>query len=229
MPDDHGDAGDGPTIAARLHNRLPPRPGPELDRALDAVERCIVRYGIDRTSMTDIAREMGVARTTLYRQVASVEDALALTSSRRFHRFLDDLVQLTVDGTTPELFVQVVVRTVRSALADPIGQRVLRDEPQLVGHYLTSGALAVLAAQITELIAPVVDAAMRAGLVRVADPALAAGWIVRIVFALCVVPPPDDQLEHTVRFVLQPMLDPGPSKTRRNVPPSASTVERSDR
>ena len=39
--------------------------------------------------MTDIAREMGVARTTLYRQVASLEAAMALMSSRQFHRFLD--------------------------------------------------------------------------------------------------------------------------------------------
>jgi AcrR family transcriptional regulator len=200
-------AADGST-AGRLHDRLPARPGPELDRVLDAVERCIVRYGVDRTSMTDIARELGVARTTLYRQVASLEEALALMSSRRFHRFLDDLVELAAGGITAELFVEVVVRTVRSALADPIAQRVLQDEPQLVGHYLTSGSLAALAGQIAELITPVVEVAISGGLLRAVDPSAAAQWIVRIVFALCVVPPPDDELEESVRFVLLPMLAP---------------------
>ena len=199
------------SLAGRLHDRLPPRPAPELDRVLDAVERCIVRYGIDRTSMTDIAREMGVARTTLYRQVPSLEDALALMTSRRFHRFLDELVELSGGGITSELLVHVVARTVRAVLADPVAQRVLHDEPDLVGHYVANGSLAVLATQIAELMTPVVDAAMSTGQLRAADPATAAGWIVRIVFALCVLPPPDDQLEDAVRFVVHPMLDTGGS------------------
>lgn len=193
----------------RWHERLPPRPGPELDRVLDAVERCVVRYGLSKTSMTDIAREMGVARTTLYRQVASLEDALALLSSRRFHRFLDGVIELSAQGMTADVFVQVIVRTVRSALDDPVAQRILHDEPDLVGQYLTSGSLAVLAEQIAQLLTPVVDAAMRAGLTKQTDASLAARWIVRIVFALCALPAPDDELEATVRFVLEPMLDPG--------------------
>jgi AcrR family transcriptional regulator len=151
---------------------------------------------------------MGVARTTLYRQVASLEEAMALLSSRRFHRFLDELVELSAQGITAETFVQVIVRTVRSALTDPVAQRVLHDEPELLGQYLTSGSLAVLADQITELLTPVLRLAMSTGLIRTSDPAMAAGWIVRIVLALGAVPAPDDELEDTVRFVLQPMLDP---------------------
>lgn len=192
----------------RLYDRLPPRPAPELDRVLDAVERCLARYGVNRTSMTDIAREMGVARTTLYRQVSSLEEAMALMSSRRFHRFLDELVELSAAGITADTFVQVIVRTVRSALADPVAQRILHDEPELLGQYLTSGSLAVLAEQITALLTPVLRVAMATGLIRANDPTMTAGWIVRIVLALGAVPPPDDELEDTVRFVLQPMLDP---------------------
>jgi AcrR family transcriptional regulator len=198
-----------PTSGAALHERLPPRPGPELDRVLDALERCLIRYGMQRTSMSDIAREMGVARTTLYRQVGSLEEAMALLSSRRFHRFLDELVELTAHGITPDVFVEVIVRTVRSALADPVAQRLLREEPQLLGHYLSSGALPVLAGQLSEFLTPVLATAMSTGLVRASDPAMTAGWIVRIVLALGAVPPPDDQLEATVRFVLLPLLDPG--------------------
>ena len=200
---------DDEAIGGRLYDRLPSRPGPELDRMLDALERCLVRYGVERTSMTDIAREMGVARTTLYRQVSSLEEALALMSSRRFHHFLDDLVELSGQGISAELFVQLIARTVRAALTDPVAQRVLHAEPELVGGYLASGSLAVLAGQIADLIAPVLDAGMHAGLIRRTDPALTAGWVVRIVLALCAVPPPDAVLEETVRFILLPLLDPG--------------------
>jgi AcrR family transcriptional regulator len=201
---------DEPSPGMRLHDRLPPRPGPELDRVLDAVERCITRYGLRRTSMSDIAREMGVARTTLYRQVSSLEEAMALVSSRRFHRFLDKLLELSGEGLDAETFIQVIVRSVRMTLAEPVVQRLLHDEPEILGDYVTSGSLAALVAQITELITPAVRTAMGSGLLRMSDPAMAAGWIVRVVFVLTTVPAPDDELEATIRFVLQPMLEVGP-------------------
>jgi AcrR family transcriptional regulator len=192
----------------RLHDRMPPRPGPELDPVLDAVERCLTRFGMRRTSMTDIARELDVARTTLYRQVGSLEEAISLVTSRRFHRFLDELVVLGAGGVDVDTFVQVIVRTVRSALDDPVAQRVLRDEPELLGEYLASGSLQTLAGQVTELLTPVLAAAAAAGVVRTSDPAMTAGWLVRIVLALGAVPPPDDELDATVRHVLLPLLAP---------------------
>jgi AcrR family transcriptional regulator len=192
----------------RLHDRMPPRPGPELDPVLDAVERCLIRFGVRRTSMTDIARELDVARTTLYRQVGSLEEAISLVTSRRFHRFLDELVVLGAGGVDVDTFVQVIVRTVRSAMDDPVAQRVLRDEPQLLGEYLASGSLQTLAGQVTELLTPVLAAAAAAGVVRTDDPGMTAGWLVRIVLALGAVPPLDDELDATVRHVLLPLLAP---------------------
>ena len=202
--------GDEALSAARLYDRMPPRPGPELDRVLDAVERCLARYGLRRTSMTDVARELGVARTTLYRQVASLEEAISLVTSRRFHRFLDEMIALGAGGIDVETLVQVIVRTVRTALADPVAQRVLHDEPELLGEYFANGSLGALAQQITDLLTPVLQAAEHAGRLRVDDPAMAAGWIVRIVLALGALPAADDRLEATVRFVLVPMLGPEP-------------------
>jgi len=189
--------------------RLPPRPGPELDRVLDAVERCITRYGLRRTSMSDIAREMGVARTTLYRQVSSLDEAMALVSSRRFHRFLDKLLELSTDGFDADAFIEVIIRSVRMTLAEPVVHRLLHDEPEILGSFLTSGSVAALVDQITTLITPAVRAAMDSRLIRTSDPVMAAGWIVRVVLVLTAVPAPDDELEATVRFVLAPMLHTG--------------------
>jgi len=193
----------------QVHDRLPPRPGPELDRVLDATERCLTRYGLRRTTVSDIAREMGVARTTVYRQVSSAEEATALVSSRRLHRFLDKLLELSNQGLDTETFVQVIVRTVRMTLAEPFMQRLLRNEPDMLGGMLTSGAVAGLVDQIAELLTPTLKAAMRSGSIRMSDPATAADWIVRIVLVLTAVPAADDELEDTVRFVLRPLLDPG--------------------
>lgn len=193
-------------LGAGQLDRMPSRPAPELDPMLDAVERCLTRFGMRRTSMTDIARELGVARTTLYRQVGSLEEAISLVASRRFHRFLDELVTLGAQGIDTGTFVEVIVRTVRTALDDRVAQRVLRDEPELLGEYLASGSLQVLAGQITEMLTPVVAAAAAAGVIRATDPAMTAGWLVRIVLSLGAVPPPDDELDATVRHVLLPLF-----------------------
>lgn len=195
--------------AARQHDGLPPRPDPALDRVLDAVERCLTRFGLRRTTMSDIARELGVARTTLYRQVSSLEEATALVSSRRLHRFVDKLTDLSDQGLDAEAFVQVIVRTLRMTLAEPVMKRLLGDEPEILGELLTSGHVAALVAQIADLLTPVLRHAMGTGLIRAGDPAMAAEWIVRIVLVLTAVPAPDDELEATVRFVLLPMLEPG--------------------
>jgi AcrR family transcriptional regulator len=199
-------AADQPLSTAHVLDGLPPRPDPELDRVLDAVERCLTRYGLRRTTMSDIAREMGVARTTLYRQVSSLEEATALMSSRRLHRFLDKLLDLSDQGLDADTLVEVIVRSVRMTLAEPVVQRLLRDEPEILGDLLASGAVAALCQQIAGLLRPVLETAAAGGLIGVADPAMAADWIVRIVFVLTAVPAPDDELEATVRFVLRPML-----------------------
>lgn len=69
----------------RLKSDPPDWSGDGRTTGAGAVERCLTRFGVRRTSMTDIARELGVARTTLYRQVGSLEEAISLVTSRRFH------------------------------------------------------------------------------------------------------------------------------------------------
>lgn len=191
---------------SKLLERLPPRPGPALDRLLDATERCLVRFGIRRTSMTDIAREMHVARTTLYRQVGSVEEAVALVASRQLHRVLDGLLaHLSVPGgASAEGFVQAVAWAVRFARVNPVSRRVLEAEPDLLGSLLARD-LRPLATQIADSLVPVVRGAMDAGLVGGDAPDLVAHWLVRVVAVLVVLPPEGD-LDAMVEFALRPLL-----------------------
>lgn len=191
----------------RVYQGLPARPSPELDRALDAAERCIVRYGLRRVSMSDIAREMDVSRTTLYRQVSSLEDAMSLVASRMFHAFLDDLATLVSAGVSADTLIDAVVRVVDHAADSPVIQRILHEEPEYLGELVTSGRVPILVRQITEMMTPVIGAACEAGLLRPVDPAIAAETITRLVASLVSIPPIID-VETTVRAVLGPMLDP---------------------
>jgi AcrR family transcriptional regulator len=190
----------------RLLEQLPPRPPAALDRMLDATERCLARYGIRRTSMTDIAREMHVARTTLYRQVSSVEGAIALMASRQLHRFLDDLVGVLSrpGGATATDLVDAIAGAVRFARSHPVALRLLNDEPEILGS-IVARDLAPYAAQIADALAPVLRRAMDGGVIRRADPRLAAGWLVRVVAVLVVLPAEGD-LEGMLGYALGPVL-----------------------
>jgi AcrR family transcriptional regulator len=196
-----------PLAALAAFDRIPPRPPPELDRVLDATERCLARYGVRRTSMTDIAREMGVARTTLYRQVSSIEEAVALASSRQFFLFVDDLTALLGSRATPQAFIDAAVRTVTFARTSPLALRLLRNEPELIGGVIASGRLSSYVDQVVDLVAPVLEAAMSTGTIRDQDPRLLAGLIVRLIGVL-IVAPADDDLEQLVQFTLEPLLLP---------------------
>ena len=198
-----------PVAALRLLEALPPRPSAALDPVLDATERCLARYGIRRTSMTDIAKEMGVARTTLYRQVGSVEEAIALAVSRQLHRFLDGLVDLlmTPGGAGPHRFIAAIGAAIRFGRSNPVVLRVLEDEPDIMGALVTRD-LGTYAAQIADALTPIVDVAMAAGMLRPADPHLTAEWIVRVVAVLMVIPPESD-LDQMLDYALLPVLEPG--------------------
>ncbi|WP_330256472.1 TetR/AcrR family transcriptional regulator [Nocardia sp. NBC_00565] len=49
---------------------------------LDATQRCLIRYGMRRTTMDDIAGEMAMSRSAIYQYVRNKEDAVRQLSAR---------------------------------------------------------------------------------------------------------------------------------------------------
>jgi AcrR family transcriptional regulator len=191
-----------------VFEHLPPRPPESADRLLDATERCLARYGIRRTSMTDIAKEMKVARTTLYRQIGSVEEAIAMIASRQLHRFLDELVAGLTEpgGAGPQTFIRAIANAVRFARSHPVVLRVLSDEPDIVGELVTR-ELNLYAHEVADALMPIIGAAMAAGRLRTADPHVAAEWMVRVVAVLIALPPEAD-LDTVLEYAMVPVLTP---------------------
>ena len=60
-------------------------------RLLDAAEFCFQRLGITQTTMDDVIRTAGVARTTAYRHVGTKNDLIAAVVFREWNRFLQRL------------------------------------------------------------------------------------------------------------------------------------------
>lgn len=197
-----------------LQEGLPPAPPAALDPYLDAGARCFARYGISRTTMPDIAREIGVSRTTVYRQVGSIDNLLWMLASREAHRLIATLpgISRRLDG--PQTLVKLMASTIMQIQGNPVVSKVLSDEPDVVGPLLASDLNRILG-EATEIATPLLAAAMRAGMLAEHDPATTANWLVRIAVSLIVSPPAGD-LDAFLSEILVPALTPAGEPTERN-------------
>lgn len=184
-----------------------PRPPESLNALLDATERCVSRYGVAHASMSHLAREMNIARTTLYRQVGSIDEALALVGSRILYQFLDEFGAAMQSGKDwRRMFMDTAVRAVELIRERPLIRRVLEHEPEIVGSVFTTSLGALMVRRLTDLGAPVMATAMAAQQVRYSNPRLAAELLARTILSLVVLPSEGD-LEQIVQFSLAPILE----------------------
>jgi AcrR family transcriptional regulator len=180
-------------------------PPPSASACLDAAARCIVRDGLARTSVPDVARELGVSRGTVYRQVGPMSVIVRQLLRREVGRVLSTAT-VPQDELDPDGLVRLMAGIVSGVAGNPVLHRVLTSELATVGV----GFLENLPANVRTLtghLAPALATAMDAGLLARRDPEVLAEWIVRQGFSLAVAPsghPPE------VFFgeVLLPLLRP---------------------
>src|SRR6201997_220939 len=108
-----GRSGNQPTAAARADGAR--------ERILAAAERCIDRHGIRKTTMDDIASEVGLSRPSVYRHFADRDDLLIELISRH-GRALVDRAHKTISrqGSLPDQIVESVLYVADHARRDPI-------------------------------------------------------------------------------------------------------------
>ncbi len=75
---------------------------------LDAAVRVFVRYGVQRSSMSDIAREAGVARQTLYNAFSNKDEVLRATIRLFGERSLAQINADLDEGQTLETQLKVI-------------------------------------------------------------------------------------------------------------------------
>jgi len=81
-----------------------PRPSLAAERTsqiLDAMERCVARFGLEGTSLEEVAREAGVKRSILRHYVGNREDlvrAMALRFAERYQEQLRELNEFVGDS-----------------------------------------------------------------------------------------------------------------------------------
>lgn len=93
-----------PVISFRQGGPIQPKTSSEIEtRVLDAVAALIAYYGYDKTTVDDIAREAGVAKSTLYSRWKTKDvlfNALVWRETRRFAEDWFERVEADPDGGT---------------------------------------------------------------------------------------------------------------------------------
>lgn len=199
------DAGTSQLVIAAA--ALPPVPPAEMDPFLDAAARCFARHGIRRTSVPDIAREASTSRTTVYRQVGTVETAAALLLARDLHRLLISL-RGELDGADgPESLIRLVRAVVSFCAGHPVLRKVLTDEPEIATPFLTAEFRSIID-RVSDVVVPLLERAMDSGKIRPGNPRVLADFLVRITVSVLLSPPPgelSDFLEQVVLPAIRPV------------------------
>lgn len=185
---------------------LPPLPSPSLDPVLDAASRCFARYGVRRTSVQDVARELGVNRTTVYRQVGTIEQQALLIAARDTHRMFAKLPSMVSWPVGPRSVIEMVATIVRESMAHPVLAKILADERDMIGSFVASDSHTLIDRGTTAIV-PLIALAMEAGNLAKRDPVLTSQWILRIAATLILTPPPGDLEDFLAEFLL-PALTP---------------------
>ncbi|GAA1785358.1 MULTISPECIES: helix-turn-helix domain-containing protein [Streptomonospora] len=72
-----------------------------LDEVLDAAYTCLTRYGARRTTMDDIASQMGVSRSAVYQYVRGKDEAFRLLAERLHQEALGRARDAAADAGAP--------------------------------------------------------------------------------------------------------------------------------
>ena len=89
-------------------------------RIVEATAGCLDRHGVAKTTLSDVAAELGVTRQTVYRHFARISDIIAEVAARGADAFGDRLLAHLRDVTDPaEAVIEGMVFCVRTIPADP--------------------------------------------------------------------------------------------------------------
>jgi AcrR family transcriptional regulator len=188
---------------------------------IDAAETCFQRFGVNKTTIEDVAATAKVSRATVYRYFVDRDDLILGVVLREAERFLQRMSS-RVDRASNfgDGLVDFAAYTLRAVRAD--ANLALLFAPEIAGVTTSvAGASKALFSMVTDFLRPYFEAADKAGVLR---PGLdlddAAEWTLRTTLSLMTVEGPrprtEAQLKDFLRTFLVPvLLNETPTRPRR--------------
>jgi len=129
------------------------------ERILAAAERCIDRHGIRKTTMDDIASEVGLSRPNVYRYFADRDDLLIELITRHARALLDRARKsISRQGSLADQIVEAILNTADHGRRDPLTRHVIDPDATSLGkRMIASGTTEMCRAEMWD---PLLDAAV---------------------------------------------------------------------
>jgi AcrR family transcriptional regulator len=129
------------------------------ERILAAAERCIDRHGIRKTTMEDVACEVGLSRPSVYRYFTDRDDLLVELITRHARALLDRARKsISRQSDLPDQIVETVLYTADHGRRDPLTRHVIDPDGTSLGRrMIASGTTEMMRAEIWD---PVLDVAV---------------------------------------------------------------------
>lgn len=135
-------------------------------RILDAAAACILAYGVERMTMTEIARRARVSRPTIYRRWPDIRWVIAELLTVRIAGVLEEVPQ---SGAGREDLVRRVVAIAEHLRGDEVVMSVIFNAPTLAMVYITN-RLGTSQQMLVDALAEAIKAGQDEGSVRDGDP-----------------------------------------------------------
>jgi AcrR family transcriptional regulator len=136
------------------------------DRILDAAAASVLAVGVNRVTLTDIARRARVSRPTIYRRWPDTNALLASLLTTRITAVLDEV---PTRGNDRESLVERIVGFAERLRADEVVMSVLYGAPEFTMVYITD-RLGSSQRIMIEALAREIAEAQETGTVRAGDP-----------------------------------------------------------
>lgn len=135
------------------------------DDIIAASRKNFLHYGVNRTTMADIARAVGIPRQTLYSYVSSREDLVDAVLVRRIREIANSIKP--VEGTSfDDAFVETSLAAVDKARSDPELMNVFRTGPADRVRDVVTGDFPEIHAIVATLLGPIFDRGEESGALR---------------------------------------------------------------
>lgn len=123
-----------------------------------AARKNFLRYGVNRTTMTDIARAVGMPRQTLYSYVASRDDLVDAVLVLRIQEIAEDLKPIgDEDISFDEALVETSLAAVKRARNDPELMNIFTTGPAERVQDVVTGNYPEIQSIVSNLLGPILD------------------------------------------------------------------------